>query len=108
VGALAARFESWAAAEATPGDPATTQRVHWMLLRLARLAEAHIPVSMWPALEQAERYLSGSLTKAELSDALQDTWAYVTGLSCGVGPADGRAAQIVMACLEDAPEFFGY
>jgi hypothetical protein len=97
---LTARFASWARESASLGDPALSRRVQAMMLDLARLAQSHIPPTLWASLDQAERYLAGQATESELFDALQDTWGYVTGLACGVGPAEGRAAQIVMACLE--------
>jgi hypothetical protein len=75
-------------------------------LELAELTLPYLPTSLAGELRVARKFQTGGASKEELLEARSNAWTYVTGLACGVGPRDGSAAQIVMACLEADPSRF--
>jgi hypothetical protein len=92
----------WVEAATALGDD--SRQIHHTKLSVAQLLRPQLAPTLTTGLDVAERYLGGRAGEAELREARQDTWAFVTGMACGVTPSDSGAAHVVLTCLEARPE----
>jgi hypothetical protein len=73
---------------------------HGLSVRMAALTLPHASPSAHQQLEQAQRFLLGQASAAELAEARQECWAYLCSLPCYCAVNDAASARAVLRCLE--------
>jgi hypothetical protein len=77
-----------------------SRSIHLLKLELAKLVSGVAAPSALNHLFLAERYLAGSASASDLSEARQEAWSEVGSLACYCSPTDAASSKVVLSCLE--------